>query len=183
MIKRHWLTLVMISVGSSIGVILATSCGSSTTPAGTTYTVDITKAAGTYSGTWKNSTFSSTGTVSAVVAKTRDGAGTVTISFNGGSALGETNPTDSFAITNTTTTGTLTAKTSTPFGAVTGSLKNDGTFSISGSDPGNGSTVKSYTVSGTYDATQKLTTTASITLKAGSTASSTGTMTFTKARE
>ncbi|MGE3171053.1 MAG: hypothetical protein AB7O97_00415 [Planctomycetota bacterium] len=129
---------------------------------------------GTWSGTWNNTTFSSTGPVTMTVTQAGD---TYTIAFDmGGNVFGGADPAlESFTATVSATGATLTPTTSAVYGDLTGSLGGGGTLTISGQNITGA--VDRFAFTGTWSATQV---TGNVTITFDDTSTAAGTATLTK---
>lgn len=138
-------------------------------------TFDAATYVGTWTGTWTNTTFASTGAVSVVVAES---GGTYTLQFDmDGNVFGGSNPAaESFSAQVTSANATLVSITSSVYGTLTGTLNADGT--LTGSGTGIPGAVDTFTLTGTWSATQ-ITANVTITFDAGGTANATATLTKT----
>ncbi len=161
--------LAFLSIAAVAVMVLIQGCGD------TALTPDT--YVGTWTGTWTNTTFSSTGAAAVTVTKATRAAGDLNFAFDlDGNVFGGSNPaSEAFEATVAATAATLTAKTSSVYGDVTGTLNGDG--AISGSGTNVTGQVKSYTVTGTWSAT-KIDATVAITFDDDSTAAAT--LAFTK---
>lgn len=128
---------------------------------------------GTWSGTWTNTTFSSTGAVTIVVS---EAGGVVTVNVDmDGSVFGGGDPAaEDFTATFSGTTGTLDPKTSAVYGDVTATLNSNGSVTVNGVNIAG--QVASFTLTGTWGASQ-IDVNVAITFDDASTAAANGTLT------
>lgn len=154
--------LRLLLLSTSLFLLSATGCKSSKHSA----PFDPTAFLGTWSGTWTNTTFSSTGAVSLVVAE-NGGVVTFTLDMDGNVFGGSDPAAEDFTASFSGSTATLDAKTSTVYGDVTGTLNSNGSVTIHGVNI-NGQ-VASFTLTGSWSGTQ-ITANVSITFDNASTA-------------
>ncbi len=148
----YMLTRILISISSALVLV---GCGSSTTPS----TTPLAAAAyvGTWNGTWKDTTFTTQGTAKAVITQTGTPPSASNIVFtltNGtGMVFASTPPAnDPFEAVITTTLATLTPKTDSFYGTLTGTLNGDGVIALTATSVPGGC-IASYGITGTWTAT------------------------------
>lgn len=129
---------------------------------------------GTWSGTWNNTTFSSSGAVTVVVTETA-GTLTVNVDMDGGVFGGADPAAENFTATFSGTTATLTPQTSAVYGDVTATMNGNGQFTIRGQDIAG--SVDRFVLTGTWGATEI---DGSVTITFDSAATAAGTATLTK---
>ncbi|HYV98524.1 MAG TPA: hypothetical protein VE967_13800 [Gemmatimonadaceae bacterium] len=127
---------------------------------------------GTYSGTWSNTTFSSTGTGSAVIAIGANNSATVTVNVTG-NVLGNPGPFNPVVNGTYTSNGVSFTGTVNPVGNITGTVSANGAISASAQNVN--ANVTGWTVTGTISGTQ-----IQLTFTITGNFASTGTITLTK---
>lgn len=143
--RRFSLLALLLSLGIGIG-----SAGCNDGGGGGSVTFDPAGFLGTWSGTWNNTTFSSSGAVTVVVSAA-GGTLTVNVDMDGGVFGGADPAAESFNATFSGTTATLTPQTSTVYGDVTATMNGNGQFTIQGANiPGS---VDRFVLTGTWGAT------------------------------
>ena len=158
---------------SLLAPILFVACSGGGGGGGGAATFNSATYLGTWTGTWTNTTFSSTGAVTVTVAES---GSTYTLQFDmDGNVFGGANPAaESFTASVSSANANLISISSSVYGTLTGTLAANGTLSGSGSAiPG---AVDTFTLTGTWNATQ-ITANVTITFDAGGSANAVATLT------
>ena len=135
---------------------------------------DASQYVGTWTGTWTNQTFSSTGAASVVV--TNSGSNFTVAVDLGGNVFGGSDPaSENFNATVSQTAASLTATTSAVYGTVSSTLNALQQITAQGTAVPGGN-VTAWTLTGTWNGTT-LNVTVTITLAAGGTATATAALT------